>query len=474
VHLFQSFIDAEQENHNALGQRNFYRDLRGCFDQRKTERFLPFYVHFLMYSLGPFPQGAFPVWACTPAREFAFKNTDLRKLARSAHCASDGRTVNQTRARDALESDTMAACEISYPAYWPAQKFVIETQAELKPELLHDRCKHLNVILRLAMLTGLQMQIDSTLNLLCDMAAEIVSFDRATIWFSSESGEEARQRIVRGQEVPQDGEAAPDMNVFQVWAAQYSRPLIVRHERSPEADAVLRPFHSALVVPLFVDSQVAGSMQMFSLKEKHFTEEDAQLLWVFSLVAENLLSRGSAHEGLLRFAFTDYLTGLRSRRFFEQQLDLELKRAQRHQQQFALLMIDIDHFKRLNDTFGHHIGDQALRGVAYLLMQEMREADTSARYGGEEFAIILPETSEQGARQVSERLRRTIEQTGFFAGPDVAPQHITISIGFAIYGVDAVLKNDLAAFADSALYAAKREGRNRVVCYSELAAAELK
>ncbi len=368
----------------------------------------------------------------------------------------------------------MAACEIPYPAYWPPQKFVIETHAELKPEILQGRCRHLNVVLRLAMLTGLQMQLDSTLNLLCDMASEIVSFDRAMIWFSSDTGEEARRRLVRGQVAPEDQETATDINVFQVWAAQYARPMIVGREQNPEADAVLHPFRSALVVPLFVDSQVAGSIQFFSMQDRHFTEEDAQLLWVFSLVAENLLSRGSAHEGLLRFAFTDYLTGLRSRRFFEQQLDLELKRAQRHQQRFALLMIDIDHFKRLNDTFGHHIGDQALRGVAYLLMQEMREADTSARYGGEEFAIILPETDEPGARLVSERLRRVIEQTGFFAGPEVAPQHITISIGFAIYGVDAVLKNDLTAFADSALYAAKREGRNRVVCYSELAAAELK
>src|SRR6267142_2601243 len=266
----------------------------------------------------------------------------------------------------------MAACEMSYPAYWPPRKFVIETQTELKSEVLLGRCRHLNVVLRLAMLTGLQMQLDSTINLLCDMASEIVSFDRAMIWFSGDAGEEARRRLVRGQAMPEDGDAAPDINVLQVWAAQYARPLIVGREQNPEADVALLPFRSALVVPLFVDSQVAGSMQLFSMNDGHFTEEDAQLLWVFSLVAENLLSRGTAHEGLLRFAFTDYLTGLRSRRFFEQQLDQELKRAQRHQQQFALL------------------------------------------------------------------------------------------------------RNDLAAFADSALYAAKREGRNRVVCYSELVAAELK
>jgi len=361
----------------------------------------------------------------------------------------------------------MAAREVPQPSTFSPQRFVVEPLAELPPETLQGRWRHLNVVLRLAMLNGLQMELDSTLNLLCDMAAEIVAFDRAMICFSSEAGEAARPRLVRGWGGPEeDGPAVPDSNILQVWAAQYARPLIIGRGQNAEADALLGPSDSVLVVPLFVHSQVAGSIQLFSSRDRHFTEEDAQLLWMFALVAENLLSRGSSHEGLLRFAFTDYLTGLRSRRFFEQQLDLELKRAQRNQQQFALLMIDIDHFKRLNDTFGHHIGDQALRQVAFLLMQQMREADTSARYGGEEFAIILPETNEAGARHVAERLRAAVESASFSTGKETPPDRLTISIGLAIFDADARFKSDLIAFADSALYAAKREGRNRVVCYS--------
>jgi len=149
-------------------------------------------------------------------------------------------------------------------------------------------------------------------------------------------------------------------------------------------------------------------------------------------------------------------------------LDLEFKRSERRRQKFALLMIDIDHFKQLNDTFGHHVGDQVLRSVASILVQDMREVDTVARYGGEEFVIILPETAEAAARYVADRLRRAVEQGKFSDDPSHTIQHLTISIGVAVYDSDARFKRDLIEASDAALYAAKREGRNRVVCYSDL------
>jgi diguanylate cyclase (GGDEF)-like protein len=209
-------------------------------------------------------------------------------------------------------------------------------------------------------------------------------------------------------------------------------------------------------------------VQIFSSRREAFQQEDAQLLWILSLVAENLLTREASNEGLLRFVFTDYLTGLKTRGYFEQQLDLEFKRAERRKQKFSLLMIDIDNFKQLNDTFGHHVGDQVLRDVTSILMKDMREVDTVARYGGEEFVIILPETTETGAMYVAQRLRRAVEQARFFAGSPDRVQHLTISIGIAVYDTDAQFKRDLIEFSDAALYAAKRAGRNRVVAYSEL------
>jgi len=357
----------------------------------------------------------------------------------------------------------------------PPERFVVEVFSELRAETIQKRWEDVNVVLRMSMLTGLQMQLDATLNMLCDMAAEIARFDYALVYFWDESQELMQLRLARNVE-KSVGQEVSSGNVLNFWAIKYGRPLLVTRGPNAQADALLQVLNAgaALSVPLFVSNRVMGSLQLFSSGPEGFSKEDAQLLWILSLVAENLLTREYANEGLLRFAFTDYLTGLRTRGYFEQQLELEFKRAERKQQKFALLMIDIDHFKQVNDTFGHHIGDQLLRDVTSILMKDMREVDTVARYGGEEFVIILPETTETGAVYVAQRLRRAVEQAKFFAGSPHSVQRLTISLGVAVYDTDAQFKRDLIEFADAALYAAKHEGRNRVVCYSELAKKERK
>jgi len=352
----------------------------------------------------------------------------------------------------------------------PPERFVVEVFSELRPETIQKRWEDVNVILRMSMLSGLQMQLEATLNLLCDMTADMSSFDRVMVYFWDEGRELMELRIARNVE-KQTGSEVATGNILNFWAIKYGRPLLVEQGHNAQSDALMQVVGaaSALVVPLFVSNRVMGSLQLFRTGADHpFTKEDAQLLWILSLVAENLLTREYANEGLLRFAFTDYLTGLRTRGYFEQQLELEFKRAERKQQKFALLMIDIDHFKVLNDTFGHHVGDQLLRDVTSILMKDMREVDTVARYGGEEFVIILPETTETGAVFVAQRLRRAVDQAKFFAGSPHSVQHLTISIGVAVYDTDAQFKRDLIEFADAALYAAKHAGRNRVMCYSEL------
>jgi diguanylate cyclase (GGDEF)-like protein len=352
----------------------------------------------------------------------------------------------------------------------PPERFVVEVFSELRPETIQKRWEDVNVILRMSMLTGLQMQLEATLNLLCDMTADMSAFDKAMVYFWDEGRELMELRIARNVE-KQIGQEIATGNILNFWAIKYGRPLLVEQGHNAQSDALMQVVGAtcALAVPLFVSNRVMGSLQLFRASdEKAFIKEDAQLLWILSLVAENLLTREYANEGLLRFAFTDYLTGLRTRGYFEQQLELEFKRAERKQQKFALLMIDIDHFKVLNDTFGHHVGDQLLRDVTSILMKDMREVDTVARYGGEEFVIILPETTEAGAMFVAQRLRRAVDQAKFFAGSPHSVQHLTISIGVAVYDTDAQFKRDLIEFADAALYAAKHAGRNRVMCYSEL------
>jgi diguanylate cyclase (GGDEF)-like protein len=366
----------------------------------------------------------------------------------------------------------MVSEESSRAAPFPPERFVVEVFSELDEATIRTRWQHLNVVLRLSMLTGLQMQLDATLSMLCDMAGEITRFEKALVYFWDESQEQMQLRMERGFD--SDLHRKEDLatgNILNLWAAKYGRPLLVQQGLHLQADDLLQLVgaSSALAVPYFVSNRVMGSLQLFSVRREAFQREDAQLLWILSLVAENLLTREYANEGLLRFAFTDYLTGLKTRGYFEQQLDLEFKRAERRKQKFALLMIDIDHFKRLNDTFGHHVGDQILRDVTSILMKDMREVDTVARYGGEEFVIILPETTETGAMYVAQRLRRAVEQAKFFAGGPHNVQHLTISIGVAVYDSDAQFKRDLIEFSDAALYAAKHAGRNCVVAYSDLA-----
>ncbi len=390
---------------------------------------------------------------------------------------------------------------------------MVEVFAELDQETVQKRWRHLNVLLRLSMLTGLQMQLDATLNLLADMAAEITSFDKALIYFWDEEQEQAQLRIARGIGLEESDQALAAIggNVLNYWVMKYTRPMLVPAGRHPQADKLLETVGASqvLAVPFFVSNRVMGSLQIFSsgfpvasqplanqpfahpplanqsfsnqlsankpaankpsANKEQINREDAQLLWILSLVAENLLTREYANEGLLRFAYTDYLTGLRTRGYFEQQLDLEFKRAERRRQKFSLLMMDIDHFKQLNDTFGHHVGDQVLRDVASILMKGMREVDTVARYGGEEFVMILPETTEVAASYVAQRLRKAVEQTKFSAGSPRSMQHLTISIGVAVFDTDARSKRALIEAADAALYTAKNGGRNRVVCFSELA-----
>jgi diguanylate cyclase (GGDEF)-like protein len=362
----------------------------------------------------------------------------------------------------------------------PPERFVVEVFSELSERTVKQRWAAVNVILRLSMLSGLQMQLDAVLNLLCDFAADMVAYDRALVYFWDDEQQPARLRVVRGAEAPELTMGGPALgraamvgmsgNLLNLWSTKFGKPLLVVAGVNAQADACLASVESAcaLVIPLFVNNRVIGSLQLFADKPGAFSAEDAQLLWMLALVAESLLTREYANDGLIHFAFTDYLTGLKTRGYFEQQLELEIKRSERKKTHFALVMIDIDFFKGLNDKYGHHAGDQVLRDVSSILLKEMREVDTAARYGGEEFVLILPETNGPGAKLVAERLRRGVESAKFFAGSPDAIERLTISLGVAIWGQDAAFRRDLIEFADEALYAAKDEGRNRVVLYSDL------
>ncbi|BCR03425.1 hypothetical protein DESUT3_04940 [Desulfuromonas versatilis] len=169
-----------------------------------------------------------------------------------------------------------------------------------------------------------------------------------------------------------------------------------------------------------------------------------------------------ANEKLREMAFKDGLTGLFNHRYFQELMDKELSRAVRYERPFSLVLFDIDHFKKINDTYGHPRGDIVLKTMGAMIGKFMRTADIAARYGGEEFAVVLPETDIKGARVMAERLRRGIEQNEVLAEGETI--RVTVSIGITSFvpGMPIKGKAEMIDAADRALYQSKRQGRNRV------------
>jgi diguanylate cyclase (GGDEF)-like protein len=167
------------------------------------------------------------------------------------------------------------------------------------------------------------------------------------------------------------------------------------------------------------------------------------------------------HEEIYRMTIIDGLTQVHVKRYLLESLDKELMRARRHARDLSFLMLDIDHFKAINDRHGHLAGDHVLKEVARLIQQRIRRDEVLARYGGEEFAIILPETTREGARALAEGLRERIEQSRFTFQSEVI--RVTISIGVAMLHENDRTSLDLIKRADEKLYEAKHAGRNRVI-----------
>ena len=181
------------------------------------------------------------------------------------------------------------------------------------------------------------------------------------------------------------------------------------------------------------------------------------------------MQRAYVYAEILEHATLDALTGLNNRRQFETRLSQEVATAKRKETDLCCIMIDVDHFKSVNDTYGHLAGDCVLKNVAQIIKKELREYDTASRYGGEEFIIILPFTTISEAMFVAQRLRKTIEETKI----DISEAHvkntefinITISAGVSSYNSEEDTPQSFYQKADAALYDAKNAGRNKVIVY---------
>jgi diguanylate cyclase (GGDEF)-like protein len=193
-----------------------------------------------------------------------------------------------------------------------------------------------------------------------------------------------------------------------------------------------------------------------------FTLEQCDLLAYLTTQTAVSLEKADLHRRISRQAITDELTGLSNVRHFHELLDQEIERARRFNNNIGLVMVDIDNFKQVNDTYGHPQGDLVLKEVARALQQQSRDIDYPARYGGEEMSVILPQTNIDGAAMLAERMREAIEELEVRRLDGQGVLKMTASFGVASLPGTAAEKRYLIAVADEALYRAKHGGKNRV------------
>ena len=215
------------------------------------------------------------------------------------------------------------------------------------------------------------------------------------------------------------------------------------------------------VFPLIWGDFAVGALVVGSSQERNIALGTFDMVSVIGDHAATAIANAQMYERMEMLATTDGLTGMTNHRTFQERFDELIKASDRYGRQVTLVLCDIDHFKSVNDTYGHPIGDVVLKRVAQILKSSSRETDVVARYGGEEFAILMDETDGQGALQIAERVRQNIKAEVFQS--EQGPFQCTMSLGVATYPDDGKKKELVIVAADEALYHAKRSGRDRAI-----------
>jgi diguanylate cyclase (GGDEF)-like protein len=224
------------------------------------------------------------------------------------------------------------------------------------------------------------------------------------------------------------------------------------------------PLKKFAAAPLLADHEAIGVIVVdASSRKRDFSPERLTMLEMFANQAALAINNGMIFQNVLDRAQRDSLTRLYNHGHFQEALRNEIERAARYEQPVSLILLDIDHFKKFNDTYGHQTGDMVLKQTALLLSALVRVTDLPARYGGEEFALLLPHTEHEHALELAERLRMGVERKIQVAGPKGEKIGVTASFGVSTFPEHAQTPHDLVMAADASLYVAKDRGRNQVV-----------
>ncbi|HET6515894.1 MAG TPA: sensor domain-containing diguanylate cyclase [Thermodesulfovibrionales bacterium] len=345
-------------------------------------------------------------------------------------------------------------------------------------EDLKKKAKDLQTIIELTYLVSSTFNPQEILYLIVKKISEVIPVTRCSI--VRIEGDKRYAHVASTFEDPALKNIKLDLTKYpEIRKALSSRePVVVKDVNTDplmeRVKDVLSPLgiRSIVVIPIIFHEEIIGTLFLrTSRRSSSFSETEISLCNAIANVSANALYNAFLFEKiedeksrLEKLAITDFLTGVFNIRYFYHRLTEEFSRSERYGLSLSCLMVDIDHFKNINDTHGHRIGDLVLREFAQLLRKYTRKSDVLARYGGEEFIILLTQTSHDGAVAKAEALRSSVEKYRFHSlkgkrGP-------TVSIGVVSYPTPLIkTKDDLITFADDALYEAKTSGRNRVIVY---------
>jgi len=313
----------------------------------------------------------------------------------------------------------------------------------------------------------------AVLRIIFDKAKTMIKCEAWSLFLVDPSSQELVFDMIGGPKARRlkEQRIKPGMGIVG-WVAQHGKPALIAAAQKdrrflPDVDCATKFItRTVLCVPIFSKRRPVAVLEMLNKIGKPFDRQDLRLLTHLAEQASIALERATLQEQATNLGLTDELTRMYNARYFEQALDREIRRCRRYGSMMALIFVDLDHFKMINDRYGHLMGSQCLAKVAQIMATSVRDVDILARYGGDEFVVILPETTVATAKAVAERLHAEIGSHVFLkeTGANV---HISASIGIAGFPHHARTKEEIIRKADEAMYQAKDAGRNRLCLASQ-------
>ena len=352
-----------------------------------------------------------------------------------------------------------------------------------KVQSLQEKAGEMTALLDMSQMMDSAQDMDTTLNLILLNVQRLSGCQVCAVYLKDASGDHLELRAASGPrnrvalvslleiaDARCDGWTLAEAAHRQTGVEAFYLDAVTRLRPAQIGSRLLdldRQAGSFACVPLTGGEGMLGMLYVGYDKAEALRPDDVSRLEKLAMRAGFSLQRSVSQHGYRSLAFSDAMTGLDNFRQFEATLDEEMRRAGRYGRPLSVLLLDIDHFKKFNDTLGHQAGDALLAQLATVLRDSLRSVDRPARYGGEEFVVVCPETGTDEARLIAERIRHNVE-AAVFALPGKDATHVTVSVGFATFPSDAAAGHDLVKRADEALYASKAAGRNAVRGHTDL------